>query len=66
MVANNCGSMLQMEDETQVKLVVISTGKNKIVKQYSETSLEGRLHWPQKCGLSRQVVFGDRSNFIQT
>ncbi len=32
---------------------------------YSETSLERPPHWPQKCGLSRQVVSGDRFSCIE-
>ncbi len=33
--------------------------------KYSRTSLERPLHWPQKCGLSRQVVSGDRFSYIE-
>ncbi len=32
---------------------------------YSRTYLERPPHWPQKCGLSRQVVSGDRFNYIE-
>ncbi len=32
---------------------------------YSRTCLERPPHWPQKCGLSRQVVFGDRFSYIE-
>ncbi len=32
---------------------------------YSRTRLERPPHWPQKCGLSRQVVSGDRFRYIE-
>ncbi len=32
---------------------------------YSRTYLERPPHWPQKCGLSRQVVSGDRFSYIE-
>ncbi len=31
---------------------------------YSRTCLERPPNWTHKCGLSRQVVFGDRFNYI--
>ncbi len=31
---------------------------------YSRPCLERPPHWPHKCGLSRQVIFGDRFNYI--
>ncbi len=32
---------------------------------YSETIPERPPHWAYKCGLSRQVVFGDMFNYIE-
>ena len=32
---------------------------------YSRTYLETQPHWPYKCCLSRQMVFGDRLNYIE-
>ncbi len=32
---------------------------------YSKTYLERPPYWPQKCGLSRQVVSGDRFSYIE-
>ncbi len=35
------------------------------MSQYSRTCLERLPHWPQKYGLSRQVVSGDRFSYIE-
>ena len=39
--------------------------KDAICIIYSGTCLERPPHWTYKCGLSRQVVFGDRFNYIE-
>ncbi len=48
---------------TCIKQKQITTNKNLTV--YSKTCLERPLHRPQKCGLGRQVVSGDRFNYIE-
>ncbi len=38
---------------------------NLIFNLYSRTFLVRPPHWPQNCGLSRQVVFGDRFSYVE-
>ncbi len=39
--------------------------KTNLSKKYIQNCLERPLPWPYKRGLSRQVVFGDRFNYIE-
>ena len=50
---------------TQNTVCTLAFGHHCTSSSYSGTCLERPPNWPQKCGLSKQVVYGDRFSYIE-